>query len=70
MSYEDAEEPEEVSRAKAVPKDLARTGRQFSLTDDWKSAKESHEDLGFWWTGRTECLQENGEYSMIQYELS
>ena len=34
LRYEDAEEPEEVVRQKAVPKDLARTGKTFGITDN------------------------------------
>ena len=66
LRYEHAEEPEEVPRAKFVPKDLARESKTFSMTDNWRTAKEPLKDLGFWWTGRTECLQEDGEYRMIQ----
>ena len=66
LRYENAEEPEEIVEDKAAPRDLARTGKQFSITDNWRTSKEPTKDLGFWWTGRTECLQEDGEYRMIQ----
>ena len=69
LRYEEAVEPEEVTRGKAVPKDLARTGKTFSITDNWRTAKEPQKDLGFWWTGRTECLQEDGEYRTILHDV-
>ena len=69
LRYEDAVEPEEVSREKAVPKDLARTGKTFSITDNWRAVKEPTRDLGFWWTGRTEFLLENGEYRTVQHDI-
>ena len=69
LRYEDAVEPEAASRVKAVPKDLARIGKTFSITDNWRASKEPQKDLGFWWTGRTECLQEDGEYRTIQHDV-
>ena len=69
LRYENAEEPEEVAKGKAVPKDLAQHGKQFSITDNWRTSKEATKDLGFWWTGCTECLQEHGEYRIIQHDV-
>ncbi len=56
LRYEDAEEPMEISAGKAVPKDLAQSGRTFSITDNWRGAKEPTKDIGFWWTGKSEFL--------------
>ena len=56
LRYEDAAEPEEISRQKAVPRDLAREAKTFSITDNWRTAKEPLKDLGFWWIGRNEFL--------------
>ena len=69
LRYENAEEPEEIVRGKAVPTDLAQRGKQFSITDNLRTSKEATKDLGFWWTGRTECLQENGEYRILQHDV-